>query len=94
MTSNDDLLDYCPNCGTVDYPVLRKSGSTVVEVLLWLFLLVPGVVYSIWRVASKRLVCPKCEHPGTIPLDSPIAKKALAQNPARPISAPIVAGSR
>src|ERR1700688_1813884 len=87
-TADDsDLLDYCPNCGAVDYPVLRKSGSTLVEVLLWLFLLVPGVVYSVWRASSKRLVCPKCEHTGTIPLDSPMAQQALAKNPPRPIAA-------
>jgi hypothetical protein len=79
-TANDhDLLDYCPNCGSVGYPRLRKLGSTWVEVLLWLSFLLPGIVYSIWRASSKQLVCPKCEYPGTIPLDSPIAKAALGK---------------
>jgi hypothetical protein len=79
---DSDLLDYCPNCGTVAYPQNRKSGSPLVEILLWLFFLVPGIIYSIWRASTKRLVCPKCEHSGTIPLDSPIAQAALAKQSA------------
>jgi predicted RNA-binding Zn-ribbon protein involved in translation (DUF1610 family) len=68
---------YCPQCGTVAGPEFRKSGSTSVEVLLWLFFLVPGVIYSIWRKSTERFVCPKCEQTGMIPLDSPNAQAAL-----------------
>jgi predicted RNA-binding Zn-ribbon protein involved in translation (DUF1610 family) len=75
--NDSDLLDYCPNCGTVAIPLYRKSGSTFVEVLLWLFFLVPGIIYSIWRKSSERFVCPKCDQTGTIPLDSPVAQAAL-----------------
>ena len=68
---------YCPNCGMVGVPQFRKSGSTGVEVLLWLFMLLPGIIYSIWRASTKRWVCPKCEQTGMIPLDSPKAKAAI-----------------
>jgi hypothetical protein len=78
MTSADsDLLDYCPHCGTVAIPQYRKSGSTILEVLLWLFFLVPGIIYSIWRASTRCWVCPKCDHTGTIPVDSPNAQAAL-----------------
>jgi len=69
---------YCRNCGTTAYPRFCKSGSTAVEVLLWLFFLVPGIIYSVWRSSTKRWVCPKCGLVGMIPLDSPLAQKALS----------------
>lgn len=77
LNNDSDLLDYCPNCGTVAIPLYRKSGSTFIEVLLWLFLIVPGIIYSIWRKSSERFVCPKCDQTGTIPIDSPVAQAAL-----------------
>jgi hypothetical protein len=80
MTMDDsDLRDFCPNCGSVGYPELRKSGSTFVEVMLWLFFLVPGIIYSIWRASTKGLVCSTCDHAGTIPIDSPVAQAALSK---------------
>jgi hypothetical protein len=75
----DNLRDYCPNCGSVGYPEFRKSGSTLVEILLWLCGLLPGLIYSLWRVSSKRVVCASCDHSGTIPLDSRVAQAALAK---------------
>ena len=80
MPSSDDsdLLDYCPHCGTVDFPSFRKDGSTIVEVLLWLCGILPGIIYTLWRKSTVRCVCPKCDNTGTIPADSPVAKAALA----------------
>jgi hypothetical protein len=72
-----EIKKYCPNCGSLDIPQFRKSGSAAIEVLLWLFFLIPGILYSIWRASTKRWVCPMCEHVGMIPLDSPLAKSAL-----------------
>lgn len=73
--SNERL--YCPHCGTVGAPEFHMSGSIIVEVLLWLFFLLPGIIYSIWCRSTKRWVCPKCGMTGMIPLDSPLAQKAL-----------------
>jgi hypothetical protein len=75
---------YCPSCGAVGVPQFRQSGSASVAVLLWLFFLAPGIIYSIWRASTKRWVCPKCEQPGVIPLDSPKARDALG-DPAQTI---------
>lgn len=77
---DSDLLDYCPHCGHVAIPSYRKNGSGLIELLLWLFFLVPGIIYSIWRKSTERMVCPKCEQAGTIPLDSPKAKAALQKS--------------
>lgn len=70
-------LEYCPHCGTVGEPEFYMAGSTVIEVLLWLFFLVSGLIYSIWCNSTKCWLCPKCGPTGMIPIDSPIAQKAL-----------------
>jgi hypothetical protein len=44
---------YCPNCGTWGSPKTYTKGSFALEVLLWLCLLVPGLLYSVWRLASR-----------------------------------------
>lgn len=63
----------CGNCRSRIRPLLRREGSTAVEVLLWLFLLVPGVIYSIWRSSTRKPVCPICAAPHPIPLGTPAA---------------------
>jgi hypothetical protein len=75
---------YCPNCGTVGPAKTRVKGSFAIELLLWLCFLVPGVIYSIWRLTTKEAVCPSCGAPNMIPADSPKARAALAPDPAPP----------
>jgi hypothetical protein len=58
---------YCPNCGTVGRPKTATRGSFLMEVSLWLLLIVPGLIYSLWRLTTKTKVCPKC---GAPPYDS------------------------
>lgn len=74
---------YCSNCGTVDTPRTRVKGSFFIEVILWLCFLVPGIIYSIWRLTSKEQVCPSCGAPNMIPSDSPKARGVL-QDPSAP----------
>lgn len=70
---------YCPNCGTVGAPKKIVKGSFLVEVVLWLCFLLPGLIYSVWRLTSKAEVCPSCSAQNMIPLDSPKAKAALTK---------------
>lgn len=30
-----------------------------------------GIVYTIWQISTEFEACPKCQHPGMIPPDSP-----------------------
>lgn len=69
---------YCGNCGIVAKPKKVTKGSFWIEVFLWLALILPGVLYSLWRLTSRYEACPKCGAPNMLPLDSPIAKTALA----------------
>lgn len=51
---------HCPNCGYTGLPQKVARGSGVIEVILWLCYLIPGLLYSVWRAGTKHYVCPKC----------------------------------
>lgn len=40
----------CPNCGFSGCPKTITKGSFSVELILWLFFILPGVDYSVWRL--------------------------------------------
>src|SRR3989442_11493861 len=64
---------YCANCGSVAEPQRFVPGSFVVEVILWICGLLPGVIYSSLRRTKGYYGCPRCKAPNMLPLDSPKA---------------------
>lgn len=68
---------YCVACGSVANPRTYTKGSFLIEVALWLCFLVPGLLYSLFRLATRYRGCPACGAPGMIPVTSPIAQQAL-----------------
>lgn len=64
----------CTNCGVVGTPKNRVKGSFLVEVALWFFFIVPGIIYSIWRLSSKAKVCRSCGAENMVPTDSPTGR--------------------
>ena len=68
---------YCPSCGQVGNGVRHVPGSIVLEIVLWLCFLMPGLIYSIWRHAATKKACRTCRQPGLIPVDSPRARREL-----------------
>lgn len=68
----------CVNCGTQGKPKVKTRGSILIEIVLWLLFIVPGVIYSFWRLTTRQKVCPSCGAPNMIPIDSPVAQKMLA----------------
>lgn len=73
---------YCTACGTVAKPAKKTPGSFLVELVLWLFFLLPGLVYSLWRLSNKKKVCPACGSEVLVPTTSPVAQRAM--HPALP----------
>ena len=68
--------EICANCGHIGQARKVTRGSFLMELVLWLCFIVPGLIYSIWRMTSKQLACPQCHASATmIPLDSPRGKK-------------------
>jgi hypothetical protein len=76
---------YCPNCGAVEIPMSKPKGSGLVNFILFLFFIIPGVLYFVWRMTTYRDVCPKCGAEGVIPTDSPRAREAIRSR--QPIAA-------
>jgi len=66
----------CTRCGSVfDKPKNYMGGSFGMELMLWLLLVLPGVIYSVWRLTTKAKVCPYCESREIIPLDTPEGRR-------------------
>ena len=74
----------CLQCGSIGDTKQFMRGSILTELILWLFFLLPGLIYSIWRHSTVAQVCSKCESPNVIPLDSPVARNLLANQPKAP----------
>ena len=70
----------CTSCGYVGEPQAITKGSFWIEVVLWLCLLLPGLIYSIWRLSSRHDGCPKCGQTTIIPSDSPMGQKFIREN--------------
>lgn len=83
----------CTACGYVGEPKTITKGSMGVEIILWLCFLVPGLIYSVWRLSSRHEGCPSCGGQAVIPCASPMGQKFLRENlpeklPARELSLP------
>lgn len=72
-----DSNKVCATCGHVGEPDQHTPGSILIELVLWLCLLVPGLIYSFWRISARRDVCSQCGGSNLLPLDSPVGR-ALA----------------
>lgn len=69
----------CKRCGYNGAGKTMTRGSLALEIVLWLCFLVPGIIYSIWRLTSRYTGCPKCGANEMIPVDSPLGAKLLAE---------------
>ncbi len=78
----------CTTCGYVGEPKAITKGSIAIEVVLWLCFLVPGLIYSIWRLSSRYDGCPSCGQGPLISVNSPMAQKFLRENLPEKLVAP------
>lgn len=44
---------HCPRCGFDGYTKTVTPGSFAMELFLWLLFLLPGFIYSIWRLTAR-----------------------------------------
>ena len=72
-----DAKMYCSNCGAVEVPIRNTPGRFGVEAALWLCFLIPGLIYSVWRLATRHDACPECYSANILPVNSPRAQEAL-----------------
>jgi hypothetical protein len=52
---------FCLNCGYNGKIKQRPRGSGLIELILWLCFLIPGLIYTAWRGHKKEYICPKCQ---------------------------------
>ena len=69
----DGAAMFCVTCGHEGPAKMVTRGSIWIEVVLWLCFLVPGIIYSIWRVGSRAPVCGLCGARTLVPPNSPVA---------------------
>jgi len=50
---------YCKNCGFVGVPKMFVRGSFFIELVLWVCFIIPGIIYSIWRLTNKADLVPE-----------------------------------
>lgn len=61
----------CTVCGRIGSEIKQQQGSCLIELVLYLFFILPGIIYSVWRFGSRdRRVCKYCNGK-TIPCSSP-----------------------
>ncbi|MBP8979442.1 hypothetical protein KBG23_03120 [Candidatus Dojkabacteria bacterium] len=70
----------CTECGYIGKPKKWMKGSFFIELILWLAFLVPGIIYTIWRVTNTVAICPKCEKETLIPTDTPRGAELKAKS--------------
>lgn len=68
----------CSRCGHHGYTLGRTKGSAGVELLLWLCFILPGLIYSVWRLSSRRPVCTSCGSDSLVAPSSPIGQRLVA----------------
>jgi len=56
---------YCNSCHN-HTPTALMKGNGWVEFVLYLFYIVPGIIYSVWRRSAPPNVCPLCQSPGLV----------------------------
>ena len=61
---------HCMTCGHDATPRAKTKGSGLIELVLWLALIVPGLVYSIWRRTALQPSCSQCGSVLLVPKDS------------------------
>ena len=56
----------------------HTKGSTGIELVLWLMLIIPGLIYNLWRLSTRRMVCAECGAEQLVPPGSPVGQRIIA----------------
>lgn len=69
----------CVDCGTVENPKASIQGSFLVELMLWFLMILPGLIYSIWRFTTRAVRCQSCGSKNLISTESPRGRALVEQ---------------
>lgn len=65
----------CSSCGSQGNTKKHTRGSLLIEIVLWLCMIIPGIIYSSWQLSSRKVVCGACGADALIPAESPRGKQ-------------------
>jgi len=74
----------CVRCGSQGRPKTVTPGSFLMEIVLWLAIILPGLLYSIWRLSARKKACPVCGATDLVPPSSPKGAQILGELSANP----------
>jgi len=81
----------CNSCNeSTDKPHHRGNGW--IELILWLWLVVPGLIYSIWRRSGSLGTCPSCFKEELAPIEVNTAIEVRKSKPLNVVIWAIVIG--
>ena len=86
--SSKDFI--CNNCGYIVEPIKRAKGSIGIEIFLWFLFLIPGIIYSCWRLGNKEIICPVCKSTNLIPIDSPKGQELIKSSKVKKYEEPAI----
>lgn len=72
----------CPHCYYQGKFTKRLGGNAAVELLLYMFFILPGIVYTSHRHRSSKDICPECDQDQGLPIKSKRAIELLEQRKA------------
>lgn len=75
-----DTEVVCKHCGHVGHPRIHTPGHLAIELVLWLCFIVPGLIYTIWRVTSRHGTCTACQSRDILPRNAPAAQDIIAKS--------------
>lgn len=70
----------CTRCAHHGPTRTHTRGSLLIELVLWLCFIIPGLIYSIWRHASRQQVCSACGSDQLVPPDTPAGRRLMAEH--------------
>lgn len=67
---------FCTRCHEAGKPKSVTKGSFLIELVLWICFIVPGVCYSLWRLTTRHKACRSCGGDALVPMHSNAARAA------------------
>jgi hypothetical protein len=65
----------CSSCGSQGNTKKHTRGSLLIDIVLWLCGILPGILYSFWRLGTRKVVCGVCSADTLIHADTPRGKQ-------------------
>ncbi|MBP8100953.1 MAG: hypothetical protein KAY54_03630 [Burkholderiaceae bacterium] len=70
----------CTQCGQHGPAKSHTRGTMALELALWLMFILPGIIYSLWRLSTRANVCASCGSAALVAPESPAGRRMLRED--------------